>query len=86
MHKEPVEAPVWKKMLAGFLDFWTAFAVFGIAVAASIGALTSEGFKLDGVPALVCTGLIIAYFVIGNKYCGGTLWKHILGTTPLRFS
>lgn len=68
----------WRIVLAAILDFFTAFWVFGLGVAYIFGGMTDKGFNLNGGPALLCFALIIAYFIIGNKYFGGTLWKHIL--------
>ena len=69
----------WRLVLAGILDFITAFAVLGYLVAWATGGLTENGFNLTGVPALIFFLLIIAYFLIFNKYFGGTIWRWILG-------
>jgi hypothetical protein len=71
-------APVWKRVLAVILDFFTAFFVFGMAVAYVSGDTTSTGFNLDGLPALVLFALMAAYFFVGRRCLGGTLWDHIL--------
>ena len=42
--------------------------------------VTDDGFKLEGVPALVLFALIVAYFVILGRFLGGTLWQRLLGT------
>ncbi|MCC8981149.1 hypothetical protein [Bradyrhizobium acaciae] len=34
---------------------------------------------LTGAPALLLFALIVAYFYLGWKVLGGTLWQHILG-------
>jgi DMSO reductase anchor subunit len=70
----------WRKVLAAILDFFTMFIAGGYAIAKLVGGTTDGGFQLDGAPALVLFALIIAYFVIGMKYAGGTLWQRILGT------
>ncbi|MFD1746657.1 hypothetical protein ACFSE1_14380 [Rhizobium helianthi] len=67
----------WRIVLAAIFDFFTAFWVFGLGVAYIFGGMTEAGFSLNGAPALLCFALIVAYFVIGNKYFGGTIWKHI---------
>lgn len=69
----------WKLVLAGILDFITAFAVLGYLVGAATGGLTPNGFSLSGWPALLLFALIIAYFAIFNKFLGGTIWRWILG-------
>jgi hypothetical protein len=44
--------------------------------------VTAEGFKLEGIPALVLLGLVVAYFAAGSKYLGGTIWQRILYPHP----
>jgi hypothetical protein len=82
-NNDPGNAPktpaTWRIVLAAILDFLTAFFAFGYLVGAMTGGLTENGFQLNGWPALVVFALIIAYFVIGNRLFGGTLWKWILG-------
>ncbi len=80
MTEEPKNVANWKIVLAAILDFFTAFFVGGFAVAKFTGGATDGGFNLTGGPALLLFALIVAYFVIGNRYFRGTLWKHILGT------
>lgn len=75
-------APYWKVILAAILDFLTAFFVLGFIVASLAGQTTETGFQLNGWPALLFLGLIIAYFVIGSRV-GGTLWRRIFGIRPL---
>ena len=72
--------PNWKIITAAVLDFLTVFFVGGYAIGKLTGHTTEQGFELSGLPALVLLAVIIAYFVIGNEYFRGTLWKHILGT------
>ena len=74
------EKPVahWRIILAAILDVFTAFIVFGFLVAFLTGDITSNGFALNGWPALVLFALIIVYFWAGKKYFGGTIWKRIL--------
>src|ERR1044072_8337335 len=79
IQQNPKGPATWKLVLAAILDFITAFAVFGYLVAAATGGLTSNGFSLTGLPALLLFALIIAYFVIFNKFLGGTIWRWILG-------
>jgi uncharacterized RDD family membrane protein YckC len=77
---EPIKAaPIWKRVLAVILDFFSAFFAFGMAIASLTGGRTAGGFSLDGWPALVLFVLVAAYFFIGRRYLGGTLWDRILG-------
>jgi hypothetical protein len=71
-------APVWKRVLAVILDFFTTFFVLGMAIAYVSGDTTSTGFNLNGLPALVLFALMVAYFFVGRRYLGGTLWDRIL--------
>jgi hypothetical protein len=73
---EPVAT--WRKVLAAILDFVTVFFGAGYAIGYLTGSLTSEGFKLEGMPALILFALLIVYFVAGSKYLGGTIWQRIL--------
>jgi hypothetical protein len=79
---ETAEAPkqpaTWRIILAAILDFFTIFWIAGFVVASIFGGKTDEGFSLEGGPALLCFALMVAYFVIFNKYLGGTIWKRIL--------
>jgi hypothetical protein len=71
-------ASTWRKVLAGILDTFTIFFVLGYTIAQLTGGVTNEGFKLEGLPALVLFALIAVYFVAGTKYLGGTIWQRIL--------
>jgi len=68
----------WRIVLAAIFDFLTAFLVFGYAIASVFGGRTENGFQLNGLPALLLFILIVAYFVLFNRFLGGTLWKRIL--------
>ncbi len=68
----------WRIVLAFILDFFTAFWVFGFLVATLFGGRTENGFELDGMPALLAFVLMVAYFLVFNKFLGGTIWKRIL--------
>ncbi len=70
----------WRKVFAAVLDFLTVFFVGGYVIGYSTGDLTADGFKLDGMPALILFAVIVVYFVVGSKYLGGTIWQRILGT------
>ena len=80
MTEAPNPVPNWKIILAALLDFATMFAIGGYVVGKISGQATENGFSLSGIPALISLALIVAYFIIGNRYFRGTLWKHILGT------
>ena len=71
-------AATWRKVSAAILDFFTIFFVLGYTIAQLTGGVTNEGFKLEGMPALVMFALIAVYFVAGTKYLGGTIWQRIL--------
>ncbi|MGF6309020.1 hypothetical protein ABIB82_002927 [Bradyrhizobium sp. i1.8.4] len=71
--------PFWRRGLAGFLDFITVFFGGGYAIGAATGQTTKDGFNLTGAPALLLFALIVAYFYLGWKVLGGTLWQRILG-------
>jgi DMSO reductase anchor subunit len=78
---DPVKpVATWRKVLAAILDFFTVFFAGGYAIAQLTGSVTDEGFKLEGMPALMLFALIAVYFVIGSKYLGGTIWQRILYT------
>lgn len=68
----------WRKVLAAILDFVTIFFVGGYAIGHLTGNLTDDGFKLEGMPALVLFAAIVAYFVILGRFLGGTLWQRLL--------
>jgi hypothetical protein len=70
--------PVWKRGLAATLDFFTAFALFGWLIAYFTGSITDNGFNLTGGPALLFLVVMAAYFFVGRRYAGGTLWDRIL--------
>ena len=77
---EPKKVSTFKIVLAAILDFFTIFLVGGYVIAKFTGNTTDGGFSLNGAPALILFAIIIAYFYIGSKYLGGTLWQRILGT------
>ena len=70
----------WRKVLAGILDFFTIFFVAGYVIGYATGSLTADGFELNGGPAFLFFGVLIAYLVVFSKYLGGTLWQRILKT------
>lgn len=68
----------WRKVLAAILDFLTIFFAGGYAIGRITGNMTADGFKLEGMPALILFAAIIVYFVVGTRYLGGTIWQRIL--------
>ncbi|MBL0372703.1 hypothetical protein JJB09_11745 [Rhizobium sp. KVB221] len=74
----PTGPSTWRIVLAAILDFFTAFFVLGYAVATVFRGRTEDGFRVTGGPALLLFALIVAYFVVFNRFLGGTIWKHIL--------
>ena len=72
-------AKVWKRVTASILDFLTVFFVGGYLIALLTGDSTSAGFSLKGAPAFVLLALIVAYFYVGRRHAGGTLWDRIFG-------
>jgi uncharacterized RDD family membrane protein YckC len=71
----------WRIILAFFLDLLTVFFVGGFLISSIFGGRTENGFQLNGLPAFLLFGLIIAYFIVSNRYFGGTLWKRLLKAT-----
>jgi hypothetical protein len=78
IEQRPIGPSTWRIVLAAILDFFTAFFVLGFGVASVFGGRTENGFHLSGGPALLAMALIVVYFVVFNKYLGGTIWKRIL--------
>lgn len=74
----PKPIATWRKVVAAILDFLMVFFVGGFIIASLTGGRTDGGFNLNGWPAIVLFALIVAYFVIGYRYAGGTLWQRIL--------
>lgn len=72
-------APVWKRVLAFIVDLIGSFYVLGMLIGYLTGNAVKGGFQLEGGPALLLFALMIAYFVVMNKYFGGTLGKRLFG-------
>ena len=68
-----------KRLIALIFDFITIFFLGGYFIGWASGNLTPNGFALAGWPALLMLAAIVAYFYIGRKILGGTLWDRILG-------
>jgi hypothetical protein len=72
-----VKASIGKRFVATTLDLFTAFIGFGLAIAYPAGMMTQGGFNLTGLPALLLIALVVAYFFVGRRLAGGTLWDRI---------
>lgn len=68
----------WRILMAAIFDFITAFFAIGFGVASIFGGITDNGFNLTGFPAFLSFVLIVAYFMLFNRFFNGTIWKHIL--------
>lgn len=79
MAESGTPAPMWKRVLAPILDFFMVFFVGGQIIAMATGQTTPEGFNLTGLPAVVLFAIIVAYFYVGRKIAGGTLWDRFFG-------
>ena len=69
----------WRIVVAAILDFLLVFFGAGYVIARLTGNTTADGFELNGGPALLLFALVIAYFVVMNKWLGGTLFKRLFG-------
>jgi len=67
-----------KKAIAFIIDLFGSFLVFGYSIGLVTGGLTSTGFKLDGLPALLLFVFVILYFVLSKKLLGRTLGQMLL--------
>jgi hypothetical protein len=76
----PASPSNWKIITAAILDFLLAFVVIGTIIAKLTGSMNGIGWNLSGWPAAVLIALIVAYFFVGNRLFGGTVFKHLLGT------
>ncbi len=82
----PPYASIGDRLLAQVVDLLLAAALFyfvGMWLAPRFGGLTEGGFKLEGWPAVVVITLtalpLLAYFVVGEGWLGGTLGKVVAG-------
>ena len=73
----------WRRGLAALFDFLTVFFIGGYLIGSLTGETTKDGFNLTGLPALVLFAMIVAYFYIGWKVLGGTIWQRIFGARPV---
>ena len=72
--------PVWKRNLAGILDFLLAFLGFGYLLAsAGLGrTLANGGLTFGPGPFALLVLLIVAYFVVLGR-TGGTVFQRLFG-------
>jgi hypothetical protein len=79
--------PMWKRSVAGILDFVLAILGFGYVISKIFGVRSevpnSSGelvttFELGKAPALLVIALVIAYFIILGK-TGGTVFQRLFG-------
>jgi len=86
--------PLWKRNLAGILDFLLASIVFGLLLSWIFGAephppvitanrTTRELFSLGTWPTLLLLVLIVAYFIVLGR-SGGTVFQRIFGMKRAR--
>jgi hypothetical protein len=79
--------PMWKRIVAGALDFLLALFVIGFVLGKIFpagphtptkipGATTTELFALTGWPVLLLPVLIVVYFVVLGR-TGGTLLQRL---------
>lgn len=69
--------PVWKRNLAGLLDFLLAFIALGyLLTALGFGTWMQGGFVLGPWPSLVLVGIIVMYFTVLGR-TGGTVFQRL---------
>jgi hypothetical protein len=96
MAKYDPPQPMWKRNVAGILDFLLALFVFGFLLnkifghqahppVINNGATTTEMFGMDGWPALLCLVLILAYFILLGR-TGGTVFQRLFGMKRAKVS
>jgi uncharacterized RDD family membrane protein YckC len=71
------KTPTWKKVFAFTLDLFGSFIIFGYLIGSATHNIVNGGFSLNGGPALLLFALVIFYFVVMNKWLGGTFGKRI---------
>ncbi|MDT8857425.1 RDD family protein [Paracoccaceae bacterium Fryx2] len=79
METDRGKGPLWKRVIAGVLDFLLVFVAGGYGIAGLTGGRTEGGFLLTGLPAFALFVLMIAYFVGMNRFLGGTVFRHLFG-------
>jgi hypothetical protein len=79
MAETAARAAVWRRVVAPILDFLTVFFAGGYLIGLATGSRTPGGFNLNGWPAVLLFAVIAAYFLVGRRLAGGTLWDRIFG-------
>ncbi len=70
---EDNQVSTWRAVLAFILDFLTSFIVIGYIIAILLGGTTDAGFELKGGPAFLLFAAVVAYFIVFNRFFGGTI-------------
>ena len=85
--------PIWKRNLAGILDFFLAFVVCVYLTAKTFGnssdapafgepilsfGFNGSDFKVGGISAVLAAVMMIAYFIILGR-TGGTAFQRLFG-------
>jgi RDD family len=81
--------PLWKRNLAGILDFLLGLFGFGFLFSKLLGSqpappvilpnrVTVEMFSLTGWPALLTLIAIVVYFIVLGR-TGGTVFQRLFG-------
>jgi len=82
--------PLWKRNVAGILDFFLAAIVFGFLlwtilgstthapVTHANGTTTTEVFSLGPWPSLLLVAMVVVYFVALGR-TGGTIFQRLFG-------
>lgn len=68
-----------KKFFALVIDIFISFGIIGYLIGSLTGQTTENGFKLNGLPAVILIVEIILYFVLSKKLFGKTIGQKILG-------
>jgi hypothetical protein len=92
--------PLWKRNLAGILDFFLALFVCVYAASKIFGnrsdaagvfgkpfasfSFDDASYKLGGWPLLLAVALVVAYFVILGQ-TGGTVFQRLFGMKRVTF-
>ena len=86
--------PMWKRIVAGTLDFLLALYAIGFTLGKIFpagphaptkipGATTTELFALTGWPVLLLPVLIVAYFLVLSR-TGGTVFQRLFRMSRAR--
>lgn len=87
--------PIWKRNLAGILDFFLAFCACIYVVSKIFGNLSGDSFaeasfgvgdanfKVSGWPVVLAFALVITYFVILGR-TGGTVFQRLFVMNRVR--